>query len=240
MEITTERKNQLYTNRIKKDDTSTHQLNDGFNNYARVKRHDSTIRNQMIFQCFMDGQRVGDLNSALAEINEYNICIHKQNNEWKYALPLYFYEPMICEWILEKCNAFIDRYRLTRGDNSFLIYIVESIAGKVKKYYLKRKNDYHYMKMDLEVKSSVDNFNQNYFLMKKKIYSRRFSTAGFSLFFEEKYLLNENYGFTNIPNYQDYVTSAEEFRSQNSYLVKDLTEYTSNQLNDSSFEGDYE
>ena len=76
--------------------------------------------------------------------------------------------------------------------------------------------------------------------MKKKIYSRRFSTAGFSLFFEEKYLLNENYGFTNIPNYQDYVTTAEEFRSQNSYLVKDLTEYTSNQLNDSSFEGDYE
>lgn len=233
MEITTERKNQLFTNRIKKDDTSTHQLNDGFNNYARVKRHDSTIRNQMIFQCFMDGQRVGDLNSALAEINEYNICIHKDNSEWKYCLPLYFHEPVFAEWILDLCDSFISKYRLNRGDNSFLIYVVESISYYVNLYYLKRKNTYMYKKLKLDVNSSVDKFDQDYFLMKKKIYSRRYATDGYSLFFKDKYLENTNFGFVDIPNYESYITSSEEFRSQNSYIVKDLSNYTSS--NDNSF-----
>ena len=194
----------------------------------------------MIFQCFMDGQRVGDLNSALAEINEYNICIHKQNQDWEYSLPFYWYEPMICEWILEKCDAFIYRYRFTRGDNSFLIYLFESIASKVNKYYLKRKNNFMYKNLNLDVKSSVDSFDQKYFLMKKKIYSRRYATDGYSLFFKEKYLANKNYGFIDIPNYEDYVTSSEEFRSQNSYIVKDLTEFTSTYTTESTFEGDYD
>ena len=44
-----------------------------------------------------------------------------------------------------------------------------------------------YKKLNLDVNSSIDRFDQDYYLMKKKIYSRRYATDGYSLFFKEKY-----------------------------------------------------
>ena len=40
--------------KLDKDDLNANQLNDGFNDYGKMKRHDCTIRNKLIFMSFMD------------------------------------------------------------------------------------------------------------------------------------------------------------------------------------------
>ena len=61
-----------------------------------------------------------------------------------------------------------------------------------------------------------------YFLMSKKIYSRRFSTDCFSEFFREK-ALQSKVGINDLEEYKTERATFEELKKQNSYFITDLT-----------------
>ena len=64
--------------------------------------------------------------------------------------------------------------------------------------------------------------DKRYFLMTKKIYSKRFSTDCFSDFFTIK-TLRSNVGLDDMPEYDTEKATFDELKKQNSYFVTDLT-----------------
>ena len=62
---------------------------------------------------------------------------------------------------------------------------------------------------------------REYYLMTKKIYSKRFKTDCYREFLN-KDLRELNTGLMDIPEYQDIQPSYDEFLFQNSYFVNDL------------------
>lgn len=220
-EIDKERRNQFYTNKLDKDDLNANQLNDGFNDYGKMKRHDCTIRNKLIFMSFMDCQREGSVNSDLVDINEYMITIHKQDSDWESSLFMFWLEPMIIESIISFRNNLYYRFRLNRDDKTLLVYLLNKLTYYLNKYLVKRKNTFNYQKMELDITNGVDSKKQTFYLMSKKIYSRRYSTNCYSSFFEEKYL-EADIGFIDLPSFNNYVPSIDELKYMNSYFIRDM------------------
>ncbi|MDR2047184.1 MAG: hypothetical protein LBP79_04740, partial [Clostridiales bacterium] len=64
----------------------------------------------------------------------------------------------------------------------------------------------------------------NYYLMNKKIYSKRFSTDCFSDYFAEK-TSRSAIGIADVKEYEREKASFNELKSQNSYFVNELFKY---------------
>ena len=62
---------------------------------------------------------------------------------------------------------------------------------------------------------------KDYYLCKKKIFSKRFNTAAYGSFFEPQFN-KQSKGFEDLKEYDDYITSVEELNMQNSYFVKKI------------------
>ena len=75
--------------------------------------------------------------------------------------------------------------------------------------------------MELDITNGVDSKKQTFYLMSKKIYSRRYSTNCYSSFFEEKYL-EADIGFIDLPSFNNYVPSIDELKYMNSYFIRDM------------------
>ena len=218
-----ERRNQFYTNKLDKSDLKANQLNDGFNDYLKMKRHDCTIRNKPIFMLFADDQREEAVNADARDLFEYKITIHQQDSFFKSSL-LNFDISLITlffEWIVQKVSDFNLRYDVVRSDKTLFKYLINKIAYRSNQYLVKRHNIFDYKVMELNISNGIDNYKQKYFLMKKKIYSRRYSTDCYSSFFEEKYL-NASEGFIDLNNFDYYIPSIKELTSMNSYFINDL------------------
>lgn len=220
-EIDKERRNQFYTNRLDKDDVIANQLNDGYNDYSKMKRHDSTIRNKLIFMGLMDCQRDGSVNSDLVDINEYMITIHKQENQWESSLFMFWLEPMIIESYLNFRNNLYYQFRLNRDDKTLIVYLLNKVAFHFNNYITKRNNIFNFKKINLDITNGVDSKEQTFYLMSKKIFARRYSTNCYSPYFEEKYLEAER-GFIDIPNFSNYVPTIDELKTMNSYFIRDM------------------
>ena len=63
--------------------------------------------------------------------------------------------------------------------------------------------------------------DRKYYLMHKKIYSKRFSTDCFSDFFTDKNL-RSSVGINDLPEYATEKATFEELQQQNSYFIHDL------------------
>lgn len=220
-EVGKERKNQLFTKELKRKDTDTNQLNDGFNDYAKVKRHDSTIRNKCLYYGFLDDQRSESLNADMRELCEYTIVIHQDQEEFHSSLLMFWLEPIICNLIINLRDSIFYRFRMVRGDKTLFIYLLNSIAFKFNSYLVKRTNTFNYKKLVLEVSNKLDVKEQNYYLCSKKIFARRYSTNCYESYFEGKYK-EEAIGFEDLLNYSNYKASIEELNLQNSYFVNEL------------------
>lgn len=220
-EIDKERRNQFYTNKLNKDDVNANQLNDGTPDYKKMKRHDSTIRNKLIFMGFMDCQREGSLNSDMVEINEYVITIHKNDTDWQTSLFMFWIEPMIIEWFINFRNNLFYRFRLNRDDKTLLVYLLNKISFYLNRYLIKRNNIFNYQVLNLDVNNGVNNKQQKFYLMSKRIYSRRYSTNCYSSFFEDKYLSAKK-GFIDLPSFSNYVPTIDELKFMNSYFIRDM------------------
>lgn len=62
---------------------------------------------------------------------------------------------------------------------------------------------------------------KKYYLMSKKIYSRRFATDCYSDFYAQK-ALDSLVGLEELPEYKSVKATVDEFLKQNSYFMADL------------------
>ena len=106
------------------------------------------------------------------------------------------------------------------------MYLLHGFIGKINKYLRGIYNTFGYYKVNGVVESGRQDSKAKdckYYLMFKKIYSRRFSTDCFSDFFIEK-ALRSKIGLDNLQEFKSVKASFEEMLLENSYFFQDLCE----------------
>ena len=131
---------------------------------------------------------------------------------------------IISPCIFRRCDHCCCEYRFERGDNSLPMYLYHNTASKINKYHKGIFNTFGYYKVNLLVEPGTQDLPPKkckYYLMFKKIYSRRFSTDCFSDYFSEKSYLS-SIGIEDLEEYKTEKATFDEMVTQNSYFFNDL------------------
>ena len=221
-EVGKERGNNLELREMKKRTEETNQKNDLFNAWLKMCRHSATVDNFPFIKVFTDEQRP---ESWGADARDLCDVIHiVSSGETKLALPFYTIEDMLSEWAF---NGFIGLYydfRFRRGDNTLLVHILKALTSFIWRRNMRIYNKYGYSILRIEKeRGTMDGKieKKRYFVMSKKIYSRRFSTDCFSDYFNEL-AKNTKVGLADYREYATEKATVEELKLQNSYFINSL------------------
>lgn len=220
-----ERKNMFELKETKKNADETNQKNDLFNLWLKMVRHSATIDNYPFIKVFIDEQRPESLGADVRELCERVVFIRDKEDK-KSSLLLFNFETMIYNFLMNKFNSLYYRYRFVRSDNTLFLYLFKKIISSYNHYYHYLLNTFSYSKLKIESEKGIldDIFDKNtYYIMDKKIYSSRFSTACFSDYFEYK-SLNSPIGLNDLEEFKTEKASIDELVIQNSYFINDITE----------------
>ncbi len=221
-EVGKERGNTLELQQVKKNDDLANQKNDLFNHSLKMARHKATICNYPFIRFVGDEQRPESWGADardLCEIVHIDEC-----SETRLTMPFFALEDLICNWYLSKFNNRYSQYRFEHGNNTLLMYLYHNFSAKINNYHKRILNTFGYYKLDLLVEAGTQDSpakEKDYYLMFKKIYSKRFSTDCFSDFFTEK-SYNSTIGIDDLEEYKTEKATFDEMVSQNSYFFNDL------------------
>ena len=221
-EVGKERKNTLELKEQKKNDGTTNQKNDGFNDWLKMIRHSATVDNFPFVKVITDEQRPESWGADARDLCE---IVHiRESGETRLAMPFFFIGELLYSLLFGKfVNLYYD-YRFTRGDNTLSMHILKMLTAKIQKYYSGIYNIFGYCVLRVQIESGTQDgeIDENkYYLAHKKIYSKRFSTDCFSDFFTTK-ALRSSVGIDDLPEYLTEKASFDELKMQNSYFINDL------------------
>ena len=221
-EIGKERGNNLELKEVKKVTNETNQKNDLFNSWLKMCRHSATIDNFPFIKVFTDEQRPESWGSDARDLCEILTIISA--GEQRISLPFYTIEEMVIEWLYVR---FIDLYadfRFRRGDNALLVYMLKTITAKLWNRYITIRNKYGYSILTVSKQAGTmdgKSKRKKYYLMNRKIYSRRFTTDCFSDYFNEQ-AKKSSVGLNDYIEYATEKASVAELKVQNSYFINGL------------------
>jgi len=221
-EIGKERGNMVELQGIKKVSYETNQKNDLFNSWLKLARHSATVDNFPFIKVITDDQRPESLGADARDLCQ---IVHiRDGSETFLSMPFFFIEELIYDYAFSRFINLYTEYRYQRSDNCLLMYLLKSIVSKIHSYYKRIYNRFSYIVLDLQIEQGTLDGNykdKHYYLMSKKIYSKRFSTDCFSDIFNEKALRS----FIGLEDLEEYITEKatfEELKKQNSYFINDL------------------
>ena len=221
-EIGKERGNNLELSDKKKKDETTNQKNDMFDSWIRMVRHSATVDNYPFVKVVTDEQRPENWGANGRELCE--IIRIKESGETRLAMPFFSLAELLYGWLYNKFAGLYYEYRYNRGDNTLLMYLLKGLTAKMRDYYTGIYNRFGYCVATVDVESgTLDGKTEanKYYLMSKKIYSKRFSTDCFSDFFTVK-ALRSPVGINDLNEYATEKATFGELAMQNSYFVTDL------------------
>lgn len=222
-EIGKERGNNLELQQVKKNDNDTNQKNDLFNSWLKMVRHSATIDNFPFVKIITDEQRPESWGADarhLLEIVHIDEC-----SKMKLAMPLFAIEDFIIQIIVGKFTDKYYKHRFERADNTLFMYLYHGLASVLNNYQKRVYNTFGYYKLKVLVEKGTQDEQSkdyNYYLMSKKIYSKRFSTDCFSDFFNEK-ALRSKIGINDLIEFKTEKATFDEMLQENSYFFNDLT-----------------
>lgn len=222
-EIGKERGNNLELQQVKKNDETTNQKNDLFNAWLKMVRHSATIDNFPFVKVICDEQRPESWGADARDLCE--IVYIDDCSPMNLAMPFFALEDFISQIVLDKFTAKYYEYRFNRADNTLPMYLYHGFAALLNKYLKSTYNTFGYYKLKVSVESGTQDGQakeSKYYLMSKKIYSRRFSTDCFSDYFHEK-ALRSYIGIDDLNEFATEKASFEEMMQENSYFFNDLT-----------------
>ncbi len=221
-EIGKERGNNLELLDKKKKDETTNQKNDMFDSWIRMVRHSATVDNFPFVKVVTDEQRPENWGANGRELCE--LIRIRESGETRLAMPFFSLAELLYDWLYNKFSGLYYEYRYNRGDNTLLMYLMKSLTAKMRNYYTGIYNRFGYCVAAVDVESgTLDGKTEanKYYLMSKKIYSKRFSTDCFSDFFTVK-ALRSPVGINDLNEYATEKATFGELAMQNSYFVTDL------------------
>lgn len=219
-----ERGNMLDTKDMKKNSEEANQRNDLFNMWLKLCRHSATVDNFPFIKVFIDEQRPESMGADVRELCEKIIFI-RDKEETRNTLMFFRLESIIYDFMYGRFNSLYYKYRFYRSDNTLLLYLLKNIFARYHKYYTKLINTYGYNRLILESeKGTLDNefTKDKYYILHKKIYSKRFATDAFSDYFKQKSLLCP-IGLNDLEEFKTEKATLEELQSENSYFINDLS-----------------
>ena len=221
-EVGKERGNSLELSEKKKKDETTNQKNDLFNSWLKMVRHSATVDNFPFVRVITDEQRPESWGADARDLCE---IVHiRESGETRLAMPFFSFAELLYDWIFSRFASLYYQYRYLRSDNTLIMYLLKLITAKVHHYYTGIYNRFGYCTLRVQVESGTQDghISENkYFLVSKKIYSKRFSTDCFSDFFTEK-ALRSPVGIDDLREYSTEKATFDELQEQNSYFVNDL------------------
>ena len=226
-EIGKERGNNLELKEVKKKNEETNQKNDLFNSWLKMCRHSATVDNFPFIKVFTDEQRPESWGADARDLCDIvNIA---SAGDMKLALPFYTIEEMISEMAFNRFIALYYDFRYRRGDNTLLVHILKTVTSFLWKRNARIYNKYGYSILKIEKeRGTMDGKpeNKKYYLMNRKIYSKRFTTDCFSDYFND-IARKSKVGLMDYIEYATEKASVEELKMQNSYFINSL--YKSNE-----------
>lgn len=221
-EIGKERGNNLELKEVKKGTDETNQKNDLFNSWLKMCRHSATIDNYPFIKVFTDEQRP---ESWGADARDLCDIIHiVDSGEQRLAMPFYTIEEMISEWTFNRFVSLYYDFRFKRGDNTLMVYLLKTVTSWLWRRNIRLYNRFGYCSLNIEKERGTMNARcekKKYYLMNKKIYSRRFSTDCFSDYFND-IAKKTNVGLRDYLEYASEKATVEELKKQNSYFINAL------------------
>lgn len=221
-EIGKERLNAFELSDVKKSDKRANQKNDLFNYWLKMARHSATVDGYPFIKVFVDEQRPESWGADARELSEIVHIVAR--NDKKLAMPFFAIEELIYDFVFSRFVNLYKKYRYLRGDNTLLMYVLKSICAKIHSYYTGIYNRFSYIPCDIALEAGVQDGKmamKKYYLMTKKIYSKRFSTDCFSEFFTEK-TLKSWLGLDDLAEFKTEKASFDEMLQENSYFFEDL------------------
>lgn len=199
----------------------TNVLKDKFNNALKLIRHKCTVGHVPFARVFMDDQRQESVNADLRELCEV-VSIEDGGDE-RLAMPLFFIEELMHDFLLPRFKNTYKQYRINRGDNTLLIHIYKRIASAIKRHRDRMYNRFGYYAAQLQVNKASGGAVtalSPYFLMHKKIFSNRFATDAYKYMFAKKTIAC-GIGVDDIFEYESFRGTAGEFNAQHSFFYED-------------------
>ncbi len=224
-EIGKERQNTVELSGKKKTDEETNQKNDLFDYTLKMIRHSATVDNYPFVKFLTDEQRPESWGA-----NARDLCdiIHiRERTEDKLALPFFEFEELLHAWLFGKYTGLHYQYRFNRADNSLAMYLLKGIISKLHNHYERTYNQFGYSILRVQTERGTQDgelTDHKYFLINKKIYSKRNSTDCFSDFFTQK-ALRSPVGLNDIPEYKTEKADYNELTQQNSYFIRDIDKH---------------
>lgn len=221
-EVGKERGNSLELSEKKKKDETTNQKNDLFNSWLKMVRHSATVDNFPFVRVITDEQRPESWGADARDLCE---IVHiRESGETRLAMPFFSLAELLYGWLFGKFAGLYYQYRFVRSDNTLSMFLLKAITAKIHHYYTRIYNRFGCCRLRVQVESGTQDgqLDENkYYLMSKKIYSKRFSTDCFSDFFTEK-ALRSPVGIDDLAEYVTEKATFTELSEQNSYFINDL------------------
>ncbi|MDE7263240.1 MAG: hypothetical protein K2N64_01085 [Anaeroplasmataceae bacterium] len=221
-EIGKERKNSIELQGVKKDSEEANQKNDLFNTTLKMIRHSATVDNVPFVKIICDDQRPESWGADARDLTE--IVFIEKTSEVKNARPLFFFYDFFFGWLISRFKNKYYTYRYKFGGNTLKMYLYHGLISKLNAYLVRNINTFGYYKLDTSIESGRldgETKKTKYYLMFKKVYSKRFSTDCFSDFFTQKALCSK-IGLNDLEEFADTKASFEEMLTENSYFFNDL------------------
>ena len=221
-EIGKERGNKVELADKKKDSFSTNQKNDGFNAWLKMVRHSATVDGYPFVRVITDEQRPESWGADARDLCE---IIHiRDKGETHLAMPFFALTELVYAWVFNKFAGLYYQYRHVRSDNTLIMHLLKSFTAKVQHYYTGIYNTFGYHVLSVQVERGTQDGEMQdckYYIMNKKVYSKRFSTDCFSDYFSTK-ALRSQFGIDDLPEYQTERATFDELYRQNSFFINDL------------------
>ena len=221
-EVGKERGNTIELSEKKKKDETTNQKNDLFNSWLKMVRHSATVDNFPFVRVITDEQRPESWGADARDLCE---IVHiRESGETRLAMPFFSLAELLYGWLFGKFAGLYYQYRFVRSDNTLSMFLLKAITAKINHYYTRIYNRFGYCRLRVQVESGTQDgqLDENkYYIMSKKIYSKRFSTDCFSDFFTEK-ALRSPVGIDDLAEYVTEKATFTELSEQNSYFINDL------------------
>lgn len=221
-EVGKERGNNLELQEKKKKDEVANQKNDLFNSWLKMIRHSATVDNFPFVRVIADEQRPESWGADARDLCE---IVHiRESGETCLAMPFFSLSELLYSLVFGKFAGLYYQYRFVRSDNTLPMYLLKAVTAKIHSYYTRIYNRFGYCTLRVQVESGTQDgqISENkYYIMSKKIYSKRFSTDCFSDFFTEK-ALRSPVGIDDLREYATEKATFDELQAQNSYFINDL------------------
>lgn len=221
-EVGKERGNNLELKEIKKTDENANQKNDLLNWWLKMCRHASSVDFYPFIKVFTDEQRPESWGADARDLCQI-VTIAEKSDE-KLAMPFFFVEELLHEFLFGKFLRMYKRYRFERGDNSLFLHAVKTVVKSLDHYYERIYNRFGYKVLTLQTELGTQDGEQrkdSYYLMNAKTLSDRYMSDCFGDYFSEK-ALRSKVGLKDYPTFESIRASITEMLSEHGYFISEL------------------